>query len=497
MTYRRAMAFTLSATILLGVQSAAAWTVQPGCAAATAIDQPRKIFYIDPNKGNPSGDGSAAKPWRTLAEVLSRDKGLVRTRARLGVGSTTIASINPSGPIQSGDRLVLMNGNHGDVAVQGMLNTDFISVVAGANQTPIVKSIRLDGISRWYFRGITFQGGPTATAPKGYLAGIDHDSYFGVSDNIIFNRGSFSTAASSSGWTAADWVNRPFENTLKLRGTCMAVTENRFFNVRNGIAIASDKTLIESNTIELFGNDGITFFASDVTIRDNIFRLGRHTSSEPLHADAIQGWSTNGKINRNTLIENNSITQASDPNGQYLQGISIFDGKWDGMKIQNNAIVLNTWNAIVLNGVANATVANNTLVSFEPKVHAIWISIGNAKDGTQSRNVRVANNITPVIRLAGSTVRGDKNMISNTYSTSPDGKTWTDTSAAGTLPGGNVILKTLYQNLAKIDNKAQLYDLRVKEGAIAIINGAMDIAPTSDIDGNTRRRPDYVGSYAR
>ena len=35
-------------------------------------------FYIDPEHGEPAGDGSADKPWRSLQETL--DRGLVQSR---------------------------------------------------------------------------------------------------------------------------------------------------------------------------------------------------------------------------------------------------------------------------------------------------------------------------------------------------------------------------------------------------------------------------------
>jgi len=40
------------------------------------------VFYVDPQKGNVSNDGSAERPWRTIQEVFEQN--LIQTRDKAG-----------------------------------------------------------------------------------------------------------------------------------------------------------------------------------------------------------------------------------------------------------------------------------------------------------------------------------------------------------------------------------------------------------------------------
>ena len=65
----------------------------------------------------------------------------------------------------------------------------------------------------------------------------------------------------------------------------MTISNNHFFNFRNVIGIEGNGTLVSNNKIERFGNDAINIVASNLVIRNNRITDGRHTKSEPLHAD--------------------------------------------------------------------------------------------------------------------------------------------------------------------------------------------------------------------
>ena len=138
------------------------------------------------------------------------------------------------------------------------------------------------------------------------------------------------------------------------------------------------------------GNDGVDMIASDVVIRGNLIRSGRHTPAEPLHPDGIQGWTSKGSTNRNVVVDSNKIINLNPAEDNYLQGISIFDGKWDGLTVTNNLVITNFWNGITLFGVANALVINNTVIATRPDKRPTWLSIAPAKDKTPSQHVRRA-----------------------------------------------------------------------------------------------------------
>ena len=65
-----------------------------------------QTFYVDPENGSMNNDGSAAAPWRTLAEVVASK--LVR--------------------IKGGDTILLRSGYHGEVQLSGAYNDEVVTV---------------------------------------------------------------------------------------------------------------------------------------------------------------------------------------------------------------------------------------------------------------------------------------------------------------------------------------------------------------------------------
>ena len=66
---------------------------------ASALPARGATFYCDPAKGSPQGDGSAAKPWRTIEEVLAAK--LIQLRDADGKPA------NPAAPVKPGDTVLL------------------------------------------------------------------------------------------------------------------------------------------------------------------------------------------------------------------------------------------------------------------------------------------------------------------------------------------------------------------------------------------------------
>ena len=93
-----------------------------------------------------------------------------------------------------------------------------------------------------------------------------------------------------------------------------------------------------------------------------------------------------------------------------MQGISIFDGKWDSIEIVNNVVVTNIWHGIALYGVDNAKVINNTVLASRPAKFPTWIMVHPAKDKTPSKHVVVRNNIASQISVGGFDVEADHNI---------------------------------------------------------------------------------------
>lgn len=67
-------------------------------------------FHCDPAKGDPGGDGSAERPWRTIEEAIAAGK--IRCVGKDGKAS------NPEAPVQPGDTVLLRSGWHGSIRVE-------------------------------------------------------------------------------------------------------------------------------------------------------------------------------------------------------------------------------------------------------------------------------------------------------------------------------------------------------------------------------------------
>lgn len=473
--------FALASIWSLSVTNLYAQTIAEGCAAPKQPST-RRDFYVDPVKGSMTNDGSAERPWSTLADVLDGKRKLVGA---------------PTSPIKSGDIVYLNNGDHGNVELAGVANTEFVTIQAAPGQTPTLRSLSVNG-SKWVFAGLKIQGtgdGSTGSTPGPALIQFGRNQSSGGTLNIVFINNSVSTTGDTSTWTNEDWVKRPFNFGLLSSATCVSVTGNHFFNLRNAIQFDGERHLVAHNKIESFGADGIDVIASNATIRNNRITDGRHRKSDPLHPDGIQGWTKSGATNTNVLIDGNIIIKTGDPSVTEMHGIGIFDGKWENLTISNNVVVTNHWHGIAISGAANSKIINNTVVASDPR-RPTWIKVAGAKDGTPSRNIIVRNNITTRLVYFGEAITADHNIIAKMIETASSGKS-IYISKPGLHEGKNIIDATIYESFRAVDHSRGIYDLRPKENSLAIGRGSPDLAPRVDITGKTRNAPIDIGAFAR
>ena len=423
---------------------------------------------------------------------------LVSTRSygRVGDHLGPPTPINPEGPIKPGDTIVLMSGDHGAVNASRYVNSDFISVIAGPGQTPLVRSLRLLASSHWLFRGVKFQGARPETDKSSPLVGVQSHDWAGPSDNVVFVDNSFSTEDDVRGWTPEDWVNRPYATGFASTARCTTLTNNHFYNLRDAVSIGGDQSLIQGNVIEDMGNDGVDMIASDVVIRGNLIRSGRHTPAEPLHPDGIQGWTSKGSTNRNVVVDSNKIINLNPAEDNYLQGISIFDGKWDGLTVTNNLVITNFWNGITLFGVANALVINNTVIATRPERRPTWLSIAPAKDKTPSQHVLVRNNMATQVLADSADLTFDHNLAARLISFRAADRALVKIVKGGAGDNNNVY-PGLFKTFVDFDPNAGKFDLRPGPTSPALRAGADKSAPSIDIDGRLRTTPVDIGAYAR
>ena len=178
-----------------------------------------------------------------------------------------------------------------------------------------------------------------------------------------------------------------------------------------------------------------------------------------------------------------------------MQGIDIFDGKWDSVEVVNNVVVTNHWNGIAIFGVNNAKVINNTVLPSRPEKFMTWIMIRSSKDQRPSSNVVVRNNVAGQIIADGLNVDVDHNVALRSVG-GPRNRNGEVVESSVTVSHNfnNVPLDSLFRNY---DAAHKILDLRIAPRSLMLNAGADADAPAVDIEGRPRRQPVDIGAYAR
>jgi hypothetical protein len=477
---RRQVAIATGLLALLGCDPEAGLQISGAATAAPDVHsfdplegcpQPRSappahIFYVDPAHGDMKNNGSSAAPWRTLEEVVKA--GLISTRRYAGPyrPGMTLAPQNPGGVVKSGDLIYLRTGNHGAVSLLGALNEDFITIAAENGQTPVLTNLRLAGAAKWIFRGLTVQNNKVKLVEF-----LNHD-FLGPTTDIVFEGNHVLSQPDVSAWGPKDWLAQASELGVDDRASCVILRGNKIENLKNGIGIAGDNQLVEGNAIDNFGDDAIDINASRIALVRNRI-TNNHALGDENHNDGIQGWNFKPEPHRDILIEANTIILKTDPNLPFpgsLQGISVYDGAWENMRIVNNVIITDAWNGIGLFGIRGLAITNNTVIGTRPAV-TTWIRVSNRRNtegGAPPENVVIHNNIATKLALAKSGVVEHHNIV-----------------------GGDPA--SLF---ATFDIPHAKYDLHLAPRSAAKGVGSHESAPETDIAGRRRAGPIDAGAYA-
>jgi len=359
-------------------------------------------FYVDPAAGSMKNDGSASAPWSTLEDVVAAN--LFYERGK-----------NSSAPIHPGDVIYLRSGNHGSPRFYGIVNSNFVTVKAAPGQVPTVAHLEVNGVGKFIFQGITF-----AHTSNAILARIDQTSNFGASKDIVFIENTLYANLNVSSWTQADWVrNAPFAGFLTA-GSCISILNNHFSNLKNGMQIYSDDTIVAGNTIDFFGDDGIDIVGSNVTVKNNIITNNLNIN-DGNHNDGIQGWTFGDKTNSNVVISGNLVLNSVKtlPFPGSMQGISIFDGAWKNVRITDNIVASNLWHGISLYAsvsMSDAAVANNVVVASDNAHCQTWLGVFKGSSGMVPINISVTDNLVSNLKITTPGVIASQNhrIINNT-----------------------------------------------------------------------------------
>ena len=397
MTFETARALVAAGFFFLAAAlggGARADQVYPGCAQPGPAG---KVWWVDPVNGKAPADGgtgSQTAPWTSLTGILSFKFPPGYTRPLLSSvpyfhvvdgKRAYVADQIGSPPVQPGDTIRLMSGNYGDIVIgdylQQVVHPSFVTVEAAPGQTPVFSTLYIRSTNKWVFKGIKVQSLFGANNNKQALVTVTDQGAALPTSDIILQNMEISTADSTDGWTKEQWVAQgrigyrevgsPGDGTNgEPYTTCVAMTGSHIRNVRFGLSFFGNNSIFSANEIDHFGDDGIDYGASNISITHNTLH-DNFDIGDGNHEDAMQG--QNGPLLRgvpynhfsNILIDSNLVVRQTDPKlafPTYLQGIDAFDENWTNVTVTNNAIVTSSCWGIIYASLHSSKIINNTAV---------------------------------------------------------------------------------------------------------------------------------------
>lgn len=504
-------------------------------------------WYIDSVNGTTQvagADGSQAKPWNSLQAVWGTKTNGVFGPApgynRPLLSSVTEGVGGGTGPIHPGDTILVMNGNYGSVGIgdfdNEVTNSDWVTVKAHPGQMPVVQSLNITRTNKTIFDGLKVQS--TAPVNGGYLVAVsDQGASYPTTDIVLRNLDVSSMDHPASIGLSQQTLSTDFAIGMASLGsagngtngvpytTCVSFVNNKIHDVKQGLIVASNSSLVTGNEISYFGDDGLDYAGIGIAITHN-YEHDVFSLNDGNHQDAMQGQvgalASGVAYNKygNILIDSNIVIRQTDPNLQYpsyLQGIDAFDEDWTTFTVTNNVVVTSSCYGFVFGSIHNALIADNTAVNDGQVVSsgcAPQINIQNTThEGLPSTNVQVSNNtasqyflyttptngvisdhtiIIPLAGQGGATVAwevGGSPVFLNspgTYTNSDNGSTVTISSAGPAATYVNYSPSTY------------TYDLHpLSTGPLAGAGTSGSPLPSIDITGVDRAQPYDVGAYTR
>ncbi len=508
-------AFCLAAAF--GGGEADALQVYPGCAVPQTTF--RHTWSIDPVNGKTAaagGAGTQASPWNSLQAVFSPLSGYnypLLTTAPYARNQTT-GRVEPgpnAGPIQPGDEILLMSGNYGDIGIgtqYGGANNSpgFVTIAPAAGQAPVLASLYIAASSGFVFSGLKIQSLGSGRIP---LVSLSDGGAKLPTSNIILHNLNVSSADPSvyATWTQAQWAanTRVGVSAKGSNTTCVSVVDSHIAANHFGIEVFTNNMLVSGNEIDHFGDDGIDYGASNISMIRNYIH-------DPMdwnigaHVDGMQGYP--GTFT-NILIDSNRVIRQTDPNlpfATYLQAIDAFDGDWTNLTVSNNVVVTKGCWGIGFASVHGGRIINNTVVSDDPMPARCYpqIAVGDkTHQGSPSNDVVIRNNLSNGLSIyeTDSSMVMDHNICSGIEGKCGilpfvNGKPQWGIFKPGVYGDHNIIDGRGNEGeFVKFDPAKSVFDLRLKAGARAIGIGSPDGAPAVDITGAARGNPVDIGAY--
>ncbi|MDY6933449.1 MAG: choice-of-anchor Q domain-containing protein [Spirochaetota bacterium] len=427
------------------------------------------LFYVDPVNGDINNNGSSESPFSTLQEIVDNNKIETRVFKELPYNIGGEMKIkNPGAPIKGGDTIILRNGFHGKFEFQGAYNDEYINIIAEDGHSPSLSMVYLSAASKWRFRGLKISPEFASPYELNTLVHFESHGWHGPISNITIDDCTMYSVQDSSGWDIDNW-NELACNGIRVYGNCMTIRNNYCKNIQYGITVRGDFVIVKNNLIENFSGDGMRGLGNDMFFEYNTVKNSYVVDEN--HDDGFQSWSVNDDPPRERVVlRGNVIINYEDPNQPFrgpLQGIGCFDGPYINWIVENNIVVVDHWHGISLYGAFNCRVVNNTVVDINNSSPGpSWILINAHKNGTPSEDCVIRNNIA-------------------THVTATD----------GVVEDHNLVIE--YNDYTDLFVDFDNLNFRLTPDASAIDAGSAELAPSLDIEGNSRPKGEGydIGAY--
>lgn len=346
-------------------------------------------YHVAAQGTGTQGDGSQAAPFPSIAAALK------------------------SGRLMGGDSLLLAPGDYGALEIRGQDFDPPLTITSAPGGRAHVDRIEVRSSHGLIFRGLdVWPRRPKQIKRSLVAAGAD-------AGDIIFEaldiRGG-PRALDYFNWTQEDWLKTWRVNGVHLSGPGMVLKDSTITAVANGIGANGTGAQILNNEVRGFSKDGLRGFGEGVVFRGNTVRDCVKVDNN--HDDGFQSWTGRGGAPaevRNITLDGNRIiewTGAPDhPLRCALQGISMFNGPYRNMVIENNLVLVRAYHGITLYDAIDSRVVNNTVIHVDGKPgKQPWIMQKRDHTADQPPNL-FANNLAMAFRLGSKAARAQGNHV--------------------------------------------------------------------------------------
>lgn len=329
-------------------------------------------YYVTPNGSAITGaDGSQGNPFGTVSQALN------------------------SGRVYGGDTVLLMDGDHGPLALNGVNFSAPVTIMSENGRNGHVDSIALTGsTSNLTLADLTvWPADPYAVGWS--LINSDYGTSNIVLDGLDVLNGA--DAGNYLNWSKTEWNNRKTDAT-DIRGRNSKVLNSTFTGFYHGIQMRGPDAVVAGNVVDGFGGDGMRGLGDRNRFTGN--RVQNCFVIDGNHDDGFQAWpvSTHSGATLDDLVfENNVVLEWTHGTAHALrcslQGVGMFNGGYVNTTIRNNVISVTAYHGISVYGSQGTSIVNNSVVHGDGNaVGWPWIGIFIAS-GHSNQNILVSNNI--------------------------------------------------------------------------------------------------------